>query len=630
MLGLSYVSWIKACEMVQAIDSKAQKSYLQLYPFSLIDDWEKIKSEKFFDGYIKSALFLEFDSTYIHPVRYMQKGDGSLRRTNLVSPLNYLILLAFGCEVESSYRSKRKVDDASASIYCSSTFDIEPTEQYKKSYAEYTTSRQVGHTSFTYYLKIDITNYYDSIDINRLFKVVEDAGILDARSSLLLSTFIKMIGNGKFPIVDGHGGLSYLATSVYLDELDFLTQRWLNSKNECEDYRLVRYVDDLYIFFDVTTDEHAELFATDLLDFLRDLYVGFGLCLNESKQIRIERTSEVADEVTNSFYDIFVNGIDPDYVSYYSKDDLLEFFQRIYDMPKHASSEDFDYALDAFKKNDLKVSRSDILNGFIYYNREAFEDEKIINQLSLIVLSKNRFLKLSVKQLVVSVLNTEDGNLIRSLLNQIFANYRNRQLTKYDEIIILEYLVQRNFQHSDLKKLLAITSPDISRFAETYCSYTSMGDLLTLEKNSKAISDSKGYSGVYENDSILHFLMLMFKFNSQQDNLMVAHSFLKSYFDRYVAILSLFLGIEGKKNGTPDYKHYYTEGAHKAFLKANNLEENTNIISKLSKLRNVNPVNHSSAEMLRQVQAYKGDYQQNISDIVQLMNKYREHLLSKT
>ena len=46
--------------------------------------------------------------------------------------------------------------------------------------------------------------------------------------------------------------------------------------------------------------------------------------------------------------------------------DLLEFFKRINEMPKHASSDNFSYALDAFKKKDLEISRSDILNGFLY------------------------------------------------------------------------------------------------------------------------------------------------------------------------------------------------------------------------------------------------------------------------
>ena len=628
MLCLSYESWVKACEMVQSMGRNVQKMYFQMYPFSLIENWEEISTECFFEKYIKSGLFLELESTYFHPARFIQKGDGSLRRTSLVSPLNYLILLSLGCEVENSYKSVQKSNASHAAIYCSASFGLDSTEQYKKSYDEYRTSLNLGHDSFPYYLKIDITNYYNSIDVNRLFKLIEDEEILDARSSLLLSTFIKMIGNGNFPIVDGHGGLSYLATNVYLDEIDAATQNWINLRSECKDYHLVRYVDDLYIFFNISSEEDAELFATNLLEYIHDLYIRFGLSLNESKQIRFERTSDVPVEVSNGFYDFFVNGINLDYASYYSQIDLLEFFRRINEMPKHASSDDFDYALNAFKKEDLELSRSDILNSFIYNNKNAFEDEGIIMQLSSILLRNPRFLKLSVKQLVVSVLNTGSGDLIRRMLSRIFENYRNGQQTKYDELIIMEYLIQRGFKHIDLIHMMSCSSPEICRYIKDYCSNQSMITILQNEVEANLIHDANGNSGVYENDSRLHFMMLMFKFNSQQDNLMVAHSFLKSFFDRYAAIVESLLGESDKKNGKPDYKKYYKEGAHKVLLNSCNLKGGE-IISELSKLRNRNPINHGSAESLGERQIYKSKYQQNIADIFQLIERYREYLSQK-
>ncbi|WP_312499083.1 AbiA family abortive infection protein [Enterococcus sp.] len=630
MLQLTHENWVKSIEMVRAISSKVQKMYLQMYPFSLIDEeWENITSEIFFEEFIKTGKFLEFDSTYFNPVRYTQKGDGSLRRTILVSPLSYLILLATGCEIERQYRYKQKVKNTHASIYCSSSFGLDPTELYKKSYDEYRTSLQYGHDQFSYYFKIDITNYYDSIDVNRLFKLIEDEKILDARSSLLLSTFIKTIGNGNFPTIDSHGGLSYLATNVYLDNLDAATQIWIESRKECEGYYLVRYVDDLYIFFNSDTDELAELFATDLLDYVRDLYIGFNLRLNESKQVRIKKTSELLEEITISFYDFFVNGENIDYELYYSIEDLVEFFNRIESMPQHASSDDFDKALDAFKKIDIEMSRSDILNGFIYSNKRAFENEAIVTQLSSILSKNIRFLKLSVKQLVVSVLNTGNGCLVKKMLNQVFKNYRNSNQNKYDELIIIEYLIQRGFKHDDLIAKITESSPELSKYITTFCVRKSLIELITEEKKAKSLYNSKGDATVYGEDSILHFMMLMFIYNRQQGNLMIAHSFLKSYFDRYVAIVALILGESGKRNGKPDYKKYYKDAEHKKLLNICDLSENVATIDALSKLRNTNPVNHSSAEMLNQEQIYMADYQQNISDVIQLMKEYKNFLSSK-
>ncbi len=299
-------------------------------------------------------------------------------------------------------------------------------------------------------------------------------------------------------------------------------------------------------------------------------------------------------------------------------------------MPQHASSDDFDKALDAFKKKDIEMSRSDILNGFIYSNKRAFENEAIVTQLSSILSKNVRFLKLSVKQLVVSVLNTGDGCLVKKMLNQVFKNYRNGNQNKYDELIIIEYLIQRGFKHADLIAKITESSPELSKYITTFCVRKSLIELINEENKAKSLYNSKGDATVYGKDSILHFMMLMFIYNRQQGNLMIAHSFLKSYFDRYVAIVALILGESGKRNGKPDYKKYYKDAEHKKLLNICDLSENVATIDALSKLRNTNPVNHSSAEMLNQEQIYMADYQQNISDVIQLMEEYKNYLSSKT
>ena len=49
MLNLSYESWYKASTMIQAMGTKVQKMYLQMYPFSLLGGhWEEISSRNFF------------------------------------------------------------------------------------------------------------------------------------------------------------------------------------------------------------------------------------------------------------------------------------------------------------------------------------------------------------------------------------------------------------------------------------------------------------------------------------------------------------------------------------------------------------------------------------------------------
>ena len=72
----------------------------------------------------------------------------------------------------------------------------------------------------------------------------------------------------------------------------------------------------------------------------------------------------------------------------------------------------------------------------------------------------------------------------------------------------------------------------VGEYIETFCSSKSMTELLSDERNNKIVFDTNGNSKIYDEDTILHFMMLMFSFIDNKNNIMVAHSFLKSYFDR--------------------------------------------------------------------------------------------------
>lgn len=64
-------------------------------------------------------------------------------------------------------------------------------------------------------------------------------------------------------------------------------------------------------------------------------------------------------------------------------------------------------------------------------------------------------------------------------------------------------------------------------------------------------------------------------------------------------------------------------------MKRCNLDKYQKIVENLHNSRNKNPLNHSSAEMLNQNQIYAAEYKKNISDVIMLIQKYREHIVAR-
>ena len=99
---------------------------------------------------------------------------------------------------------------------------------------------------------------------------------------------------------------------------------------------------------------------------------------------------------------------------------------------------------------------------------------------------------------------------------------------------------------------------------------------------------------------------------------MAAFAYYKNYFDRVTADLQ-FAFCREEKQKKPNYKKYYSESVIKNFY--NEIEGSDEIIAKAHKLRNSNPISHSSSELID-----KG-YNSNellscINDLSSLIDKY--------
>lgn len=122
---------------------------------------------------------------------------------------------------------------------------------------------------FQYVLKLDIANYFGSINLHILINVLNDSGFNKAYSTRLEAILTSFTGERSSRSILQGVYPSDLFGNFYMAPID----RILNDM----DVASTRYVDDMYIF--VTSVDHAEQIVRDLIPALRS----YDLSLNENK-----------------------------------------------------------------------------------------------------------------------------------------------------------------------------------------------------------------------------------------------------------------------------------------------------------------------------------------------------------
>jgi hypothetical protein len=99
---------------------------------------------------------------------------------------------------------------------------------------------------------------------------------------------------------------------------------------------------------------------------------------------------------------------------------------------------------------------------------------------------------------------------------------------------------------------------------------------------------------------------------------MAAFAYYKNYFDRVTADLD-FVFNRNPRHKRPNYKGFYHEGTFKTFY--SNVDNSGDVISKAHKLRNSNPLSHSSSELLDNDNT-SNELSNSVKDLSELINRY--------
>lgn len=618
MLGIKYETWKNICNMYFSLGDGSTKSYLQWFPFTKLTETDKstITSEDFYYNYIHTPSFVLFPSAMHRSENFLQKGDGSFRDSSLVSPVLYLVIQAIGKEIFECYSSQRPADVSA--YYAGNYAYMRP--KYKQDYDDFFKELNSYTEEYPYFIKTDVTNFFANINIDKLINQIDSIcnanEVVFTQAQLhIFKELLKYCGNGRFPLIENSVSTSFLATIVYLDEIDTKLHNYISENIPAiSQFHMVRYVDDMYILISSNKSIEALHGAyNEIRNEYSSILKEYGLALN-TKKCCLKETKEINQELKKSLYDEYFNG---------KKHNIEELFPGslqafISDLSKNLlfdciDVETYNKLIEKhFSSDNVEFTPSEVFNYFVYENDSELQSEVVVSEIVKLVKRSISFISLDPKRLTILIMKTKNDRAIKGFLNQLFKRNRADKWNSYDTTIAISYLIQSEFKHIDLIDVLLNRHPQLYEYYFNNCR-KSFFRCFSQKFNDKL-------RGIIAQDTKAYYLYFMYLCEFRRKNYMAAFAYFKNYFDRVTADLDFIIDPSPKKK-RPNYKAFYKQEQLIKFY--SEFDVNKTIIEKAHKLRNANPLSHSSSELLDK-ESTTEDLKQSIEDLSSLMYDYIE------
>ena len=617
MINFDYKCWK---ETVNGIFKAYPKSpYLQLVPFTKLSKEDKkfLSSENFFNKWIKTGAFTYYSDTWNISNAYILKNNGTYRRANNISPIFFLFISAFAKYISNFYYKDyedRKIQSFYAGEISQNRFN------YKKDYDNYCKEINNQSQCYKYFIKLDITNFFTNININKLFSLI-DSNVnskntnIRSRDLLYYKELLKCLGNGNFPIVRNSSALSFLATKIYLTPFDISLYDYISKLEGISEFEFIRYVDDLYVLFDIDGTVSFEYVIKNIINRANSELLKLDLQLNIDKT-KYGICPEISETLGHSLYDDYVNGIEFSVDDYYSDSKLCDFIDKLHilSQQKILNIEEYNQLIiNSFSIEGITKSANEVFNAFLYSESSILRQTNIIKKLNQVIQNDNQFIKLDPARLTLFILNTRDDNLIKNMLNRLFDNDRKNLFDVYDIHTALIYLTKRGYKHNDLLNLIKKHDINTYNYINSFCK----NKFVSVYTNSESLKNKFINNIFHKNDKgKLYYLYSFYNMKTREQNYLEAFAYYKNYFDRMTAhfnakiknINELKIGKLYKEESLKEfYFHNYDQTIHDAH-----------------KIRNSNPLSHASAELLD-----NNECEKNINEIrIQLSNILKEKIES--
>lgn len=409
---------------------------------------------------------------------------------------------------------------------------------------------------------------------------------------------------------------SFLATVIYLDEIDSRLISFIeNHISVFDSYKIIRYVDDMYILI---SSNHTEAEIHDAYNRIRSEYSSilkeYGLALN-TKKCCIQPSFKINDELKKSLYDEFFHGEKHKIGTLFSGS-LASFLQGIFSVidKKYLDIEIYNTLIEKHFSNDtIEFTATEVYNYFVYEDEVEVKSKDVINAIFKLINRDVSFISFDPKRISVLILRTQSTSAIKELLNQLFHKNRARVWNSYDTITAISYLIQSEFRHTDLISVLCQNNKPLEKYYKYFCSSSFINVF-----NERLINS---YCNVIRDDWKSNFLYFMFLVEQSKHNNLAKFAFYKNFFDRFTADLD-FLINNDKNIKKPNYNNFYKKPVHCKFYAS--IPEADKTIEISHKLRNENPLSHSSAGLID-----KDSTSNDIDDAIKRMRKLIDRFLSK-
>lgn len=591
MFEIKYDTWEKICNSYRELSMGAKKASLQWFPFTKLtdQDWEYLKDLDFYKKYIENGSFVLFNEAMCRSENYIQKSDGSFRDASLISPLLYLVLQSIGLEISKLYNIARPEE---ISVFYSGKYENMDI-RYKREYDLFFKEVNSYQENYMYYIKTDITNFYPNICVDKLINMLDQNcnsknTKINQTTLQLIKELLLYVGNGRFPLVENSIMLSFLSTIVYLDEVDTRLYNYIMNKMEnIRYYKMIRYVDDLYILFSPRDDEEdIRKMYTDIRNEYSSILKDYGLALN-TKKCKLGFTKDINSDLKKSLYDEFYCGEKHQIEELYGGS-LVDFLRKLLSEidNEFPDVERYNTLVEQhFSHEDVEFTATEVFNYFVYECEEEASSSEVSTLMVELIKKNISVLSLDPKRLGVLVMKTHNDKAIKATLNELFTRNRKGLWNSYDTTIAIAYLVQSEFKHIDLLSVLEVYESNLYNYYHYNCKKSFIEILSTSRTN--ALRECIG------NDWKAFYLFFMYWVENDKNNNLEAYAFFKNYFDRMTANLDY---IQQKNKGNsikrPNYRGFYKNNAFLKFYEGFDAEE---LLEKAHNLRNENPVSHSSA-----------------------------------
>lgn len=597
----SYKVWKDACSAMMR-QKRRLECYFQWYPFSTLSktDWEVLSSEAFFSTYIQDGAFLICRSMRFTTKGFVQKQGIAFRDSVLVSPVLFLYLLAFGIEYQGVFVDPRP------EMVCEYAGNIAKKQvHYWRSYQRYRAYMRIAKGSYSYYLKTDIANFFGSINVDKLISKMQDCsnGGFSATDGLFLRALLLYCGEGKFPTIQNHPTLSFLATKVFLSDADVGLSRNMQKNASVDSFKLVRYVDDLFIFFDVKDGASPFQAKEELLNKYADILRLSGLTLNQGKvefgQTRALSLAE-APESCVDFSELQTEE---------TIDNVAGRTARLFEeIARRAGGrdylqQDFNEAVEsAFAREEGTASPMQAFRSSLYHEQGSFRERIVIDSIQKALDSSKAILSYNTDELTKCILNTNDGPLIKKMLNILFRSYRDGSWSSIDALVAINYLIGRGMVHEDLLRTLRETEPGLDAYIRMFCTGERFVTNPASEVESKLIFVISG-----DVPSKIQFANQLY--HKVTHNYFEQVSYVRAFFDRFSSVYQQKV-LHKKK------KFLFREREIKPIYAS--IEGSDKMIHEAEMLRQHNPLVHASSELI--VDSYKKDIHEVIESLVELIS----------